>query len=79
MKTGGNFKSHARHRNVLYWTPDIKKNVKENRELLFIVQMFRANYAVVIQGISEDGRTGSKVIEFEVKNRRNDFTAVNKR
>jgi hypothetical protein len=54
------------YRNVLYWTPDIKKNAQGKQGLLFIVQMFRA-ICCSYQGISEDGRTGSKVIEFEVK------------
>lgn len=55
------------YRNVLYWSPDVKTNTAGMQGTGFYSSDVPGKYAAVIQGISEDGRTGSKVVVFEVK------------
>ena len=55
-------------RNLLYWSPDIRTTVKGEKDISFYSSDLSGKFAVVIQGLSEDGKTGTKVIELAVKN-----------
>lgn len=52
-------------RNVLYWNPDII--LKDKQSLSFYTSDLPGTYIAVIQGISQSGKAGSRVIQFEVK------------
>ena len=55
------------YRNVLYWSPEVKTTKEGKPGVTFYSSDVPGKYAVIVQGISADGKTGSKVIEFEVK------------
>jgi hypothetical protein len=54
-------------RKLLYWSPDIKTNIKGEKDITFYSSDLSGKFAVVLQGISKDGKTGTGVIEFLVK------------
>jgi hypothetical protein len=54
-------------RDLLYWRPDIKINDKGRGEFNFFSSDRTGKYIVVVQGMTADGKTGSKMIPFEVK------------
>ncbi len=54
-------------RKLLYWSPDIKTNSKGEKEISFYTSDLSGKFAVVLQGISKDGKTGTGVIQFVVK------------
>ncbi|MBZ5859351.1 hypothetical protein [Flavihumibacter profundi] len=54
-------------RNLLYWNPEVKTNKNGKQEIVFYSSDIHGKYAVVIQGLTADGKTGSKVVYFDVK------------
>jgi hypothetical protein len=54
-------------RNLLYWSPALKTDTKGTGTISFYSSDLPGKYAVVVQGLTADGKTGSKVIQFEVK------------
>ena len=54
-------------RNLLFWSPDLKTNTQANGKLSFYTSDLPGKYAVMLQGISADGQTGSDTLMFEVK------------
>jgi hypothetical protein len=54
-------------RSLLSWTPDIKTNARGEKNIGFYSSDIRGRFAEILQGLSEDGKTGNSVIEFEVK------------
>lgn len=56
-------------RNLLYWTPKLITNSYGKEQTGFYSSDLPGRYAIVIQGMSEDGRAGSKVAYFDVKKR----------
>lgn len=54
-------------RTVLYWTPQIKTDVQGKAKASFYTSDLPGKYAVVIQGITASGESGSRVIYFSVK------------
>ena len=54
-------------RNLLYWSPKIIIGATGKTQAVFYSSDVSGKYAIVIQGISEDGTAGSKVVFFEVK------------
>lgn len=54
-------------RHLLYWAPDIKTNENGKQDINFYSSDISGKYAVVLQGLTADGKTGNKVIFFQVK------------
>jgi hypothetical protein len=54
-------------RQLLYWNPDLKTNESGKQEISFYSSDQAGQYAVVLQGLTADGKTGYKVIQFAVK------------
>lgn len=54
-------------RNLLHWQPDLTLTPGTTRELTFYTSDQVGRYAVVVQGLSADGLSGSKVVTFEVQ------------
>ena len=54
-------------RKLLYWSPDIKTNAKGEKDINFFSSDISGKFAVILQGISKDGKTGNSVIELVVK------------
>ena len=54
-------------RKLLYWSPDIQTNTRGEKDIGFYSSDLTGHYAVIIQGISGDGKTGTQVIELTVK------------
>jgi len=55
-------------RNVLYWSPEIITNTEGKGQLTFFTSEIPGKYAVVVQGITHDGFSGSSVATFSVNN-----------
>lgn len=53
-------------RNLLYWSPAIKTNEQGKTDINFYTSDLPGKYAVVLQGLTHDGKTGSKVIFLKV-------------
>jgi hypothetical protein len=53
-------------RNLLYWNASVKTNKDGRKQLEFYTSDIPGKYAVVLQGITADGKTGSKTIFFDV-------------
>ncbi len=67
-ETSGQKNNHmADFRNLLYWSPDIKTNLTGKKDLSIFSSDLPGTYAIVLEGISADGKTISKVVKFEVK------------
>ncbi len=56
-------------RKLLYWSPDIKTNARGEKDIDFYSSDLGGRFAVVLQGISKDGKTGTSVIELVVKDK----------
>jgi len=54
-------------RNLLYWSPKIIIGATGKTQAVFYSSDVSGKYAIVTQGISEDGTAGSKLVFFEVK------------
>jgi hypothetical protein len=54
-------------RKLLYWSPDIQTNAKGEQEIVFYSSDLPGKFIIVVQGISKDGKTGSSLFEFSVK------------
>lgn len=54
-------------RNLLYWSPEVKTNEKGKQDISFYTSDLPGKYAVVLQGLTAEGRTGSKVVIINVK------------
>jgi hypothetical protein len=54
-------------RNLLYWTPQIKTDMQGKAKLRFYTSDLPGKYAIVVQGITAAGASGSRVIYFSVK------------
>jgi len=54
-------------RKLLYWSPEISTDAKGEKEVSFFSSDLPGHFAIVVQGISDDGKTGTRVIEFDVK------------
>jgi hypothetical protein len=54
-------------RNLLYWAPALKTNSNQVIQQHFYTSDLPGRYAIVVQGISIDGKPGSAVKYFEVK------------
>jgi hypothetical protein len=55
------------YRYLLYWSPNVNTNTNGTTEVSFYTSDIPGKYAAVLQGITADGKTGSKIIQFEVK------------
>lgn len=55
------------YRNVLYWSPNIVTRENGKTDVSFYSSDIPGKYAVVIQGITSNGQTGSKVEAFNVR------------
>lgn len=53
-------------RSLLYWSPDIKTESMGKKEISFYTSDVTGKYAVVLQGISKSGRSGSKTFMIDV-------------
>jgi hypothetical protein len=53
-------------RNLLYWSPDVITNSNGKQQTDFYSSDLPGRYAVVIQGLSDDGRAGTTVVYFDV-------------
>jgi hypothetical protein len=54
-------------RSLLYWSPDIKTEANGSAGMSFYTSDMPGRYIVVVQGVDEKGRCGSRAISFEVK------------
>ncbi|MES1223333.1 MAG: hypothetical protein ABUT20_48005, partial [Bacteroidota bacterium] len=54
-------------RNLLYWSPNVKTGKDGKDEIGFYTSDLPGKYAVVLQGITPAGKTGSKIVYFQVK------------
>ena len=54
------------YRNVLYWAPQIITGAEGKAQLHFYTSDLKGKFAVIVQGITADGRPGKAVTEFEV-------------
>jgi hypothetical protein len=55
------------YRNLLFWNPSVNTNEKGRQSVSFYSSDIPGKYVVELQGISRDGRAGSKLVYFEVK------------
>lgn len=54
-------------RNLLYWSPNIKTTTSGKQDISFYSSDLPGKYAVVLQGITADGKTGATTMQFEIK------------
>jgi len=54
-------------RSLLHWQPNLKTNKDGKQQTSFYTSDLSGDFAVVVQGITTDGTTGSKTIFFRVK------------
>lgn len=54
-------------RNLLYWSPEIIIDQKGIKNIPFYSSDLTGKFVAVVQGITKEGKTGSKMIQFEVK------------
>ena len=54
-------------RNLLYWSPAVKTDRDGKNEIGFYTSDIPGRFAIVLQGLSTDGKTGNKTIFFQVK------------
>ncbi len=55
------------YRNLLYWSPEVKTTREGKQETGFYTSDLPGKFAIVLQGITPDGKTGSTVTYFQVK------------
>ena len=53
-------------RNLLYWSPSVKTIKEGKQQLSFYAADVKANFAMVVQGLTDDGLSGSSIITFAV-------------
>jgi hypothetical protein len=58
---------HPDFRTLLYWSPEIKSGVDGKNIISFYTSDLPGNYAVIVQGLSENGIPGSQLLLFNVK------------
>jgi len=46
------------YRNTIYWNPDLRTTIKGKTEIEFFTSDEKAEYTIVVEGISNDGKTG---------------------
>jgi hypothetical protein len=46
------------YRNTIYWNPDLRTTIKGKTEIEFFTSDEKAEYTIVVEGISNDGETG---------------------
>ena len=54
-------------RQTMYWNPQIRTDANGTAKAEFYTSDLPGKYAIVLQGITNDGETGVKVEYFEVK------------
>ncbi|MEO6720833.1 MAG: hypothetical protein ABIN67_10710 [Ferruginibacter sp.] len=54
-------------RNLLYWSPNLKTTNSGKEQTTFFSSDIPGKYAIIVQGITDDGRAGSGISYFEVK------------
>ena len=54
-------------RNLLYWSPDMKTDSQDKKNISFYTSDLEGRYFIMIQGISRGGKIFSETGEFEVK------------
>jgi len=54
-------------RTLLYWSPNVQTGISGRNETAFYTSDLPGRYAAVIEGITSDGKTGSKTVFFTVK------------
>jgi hypothetical protein len=54
-------------RNQLSWLPQIKTQIESKKQYAFWSSDLTGKFVIIIQGITKDGLSGSRVIPFEVK------------
>ena len=54
-------------RSLLYWSPSVNTGIDGKQETVFYTSDVPGQFAAVLQGITADGKTGSKTIFFQVK------------
>jgi hypothetical protein len=57
----------ADFRNVLFWEPNVRTDEKGNLSRSFFTSDLPGRYAIVVQGITADGRAGKGVAAFSVQ------------
>ncbi len=55
------------YRNLLYWAPQIRTGADGRAQFHFFTSDLKGRFAVIVQGITNDGRPGKTVTQFEVK------------
>ena len=55
------------YRTLLYWAPEIKSGPGGKQQISFYTSDLPGKYAAIVQGISENGEPGGKIIFFTVK------------
>lgn len=55
-------------RNLLYWNPQINTDAGGKGEVVFYTSDLPGKYAIVVQGLSKDGRVGSVLTTITIKN-----------
>jgi hypothetical protein len=53
-------------RSLLFWSPELKTDLKGNLQTSFYTSDVKGKYAIVIEGLSIDGRLGEQTIYFDV-------------
>lgn len=53
-------------RNLLYWSPSVKTSKDGKQQLSFYTSDLKANFAIVVQGLTADGLSGSSITTFSV-------------
>ena len=53
-------------RNLLYWSGTLQSDAEGKELRSFFTSDQRGSYTVVVQGITEEGRTGSTILNFDV-------------
>jgi hypothetical protein len=54
-------------RNALYWSPDIETDSSGKQQLSFYSSDLPGKFAVVVEGLTKNGRSGSHVTQIEIK------------
>jgi hypothetical protein len=54
-------------RNVLYWSPILKTDQNGKQEVNFYSSDLTGKFVIILQGITKEGKTGSKIAQFDVK------------
>jgi hypothetical protein len=55
------------YRTLLYWSPQVKSGIDGKKQISFYTSDLPGKYAVVLQGLSDKGVPGSRVVYFTVK------------